>query len=341
MTVANSSEVSSGRVRFSWRERMAESPVPAITIVFVLIFIFFSFSAPNFLTFYVLSNILTFASVYGIIVVGVSFLMISGEFDLSVGAMLAVSGFVFVLSLLAGIPPLLAFVLTLISGALMGFVNGFIVVGSGIPSFIATLGTMLAYRGIAHVMGGGTATSYTPAVKPLLFSVLNAYLTPINNLTQPAGNLRVSSVWFIGVTLIMTFVLMRTRYGNWTFAVGGSPGAALAQGINLRRVKLFNFAISGFMAALASAVLFAQRSSMIELLGDGLEMTAVAACVIGGVSLSGGIGSVVGAAVGILLLSMLEQGLVLMSVPNDVFRGIVGIIIILSVVINTYVGQQE
>jgi simple sugar transport system permease protein len=341
MTAANNSEASSSRVRPTFRQRVARSPVPAITIVFVLIFIFFSFSAPNFLSFYVLSNILTFASVYGIVVVGVAFLMISGEFDLSVGAMLAVSGFVFVLTLLAGVPPLIAFVLTLISGAVLGLINGFIVVGSGIPSFIATLGTMLAYRGIAHVMGGGTATSYTPAAKPLLFPILNAYLTPINELTQPAGNLRVSSLWFIGVTLILTFVLMRTRYGNWTFGVGGNPGAALAQGINLKRVKLFNFMISGLMAGLASAVLFAQRSSVIELLGDGLELTAVAACVIGGVFLSGGVGSIVGAAVGMLLLSMLEQGLVLMSVPNDVFRGIVGVIIILSVVINTYVERLD
>jgi len=174
-----------------------------------------------------------------------------------------------------------------------------------------------------------------------LFSALNAYLAPINKLTDPAGNLRMASVWFIVAVVVLSFVLMRTRYGNWTFAVGGNPGAALAQGVNLKRVKLINFMISGLMAGLAGAVLFAQRCSMVELLGEGLELTAVAACVIGGISLSGGIGTIVGAALGMLLLSMLQQGLVLMGVPNSIFRGVVGAIIILSVAINTYIGQQE
>ena len=341
MTTANDHETSSAGGLSFWRQRLANSPVPMITFVFVLVFIFFSFSAPNFLSSYVLSNILTFASVYGIIVVGVGFLMISGEFDLSVGSVLAVSGYVFVLSLLAGVPPLIAFLLTLLAGAVMGSINGLIVVWSGIPSFIATLGTLLAYRGIAHALGKGQATSYTPEVKPFLFSALNAYLAPINKLTDPAGNLRMASLWFIAAVVIMSFVLMRTRYGNWTFAAGGNPGAALAQGVNLKRVKLINFVISGLVAGLAGAVLFAQRCSMVELLGEGLELTAVAACVIGGISLSGGIGTIVGAALGMLLLSMLQQGLVLMGVSHDIFRGVVGAIIILSVAINIYIGQQE
>jgi len=111
--------------------------------------------------------------------------------------------------------------------------------------------------------------------------------------------------------------------------------------VNLKRVKLINFVISGLMAGLAGAVLFAQRCSMVELLGEGLELTVVAACVIGGISLDGGIGTIVGAALGMLLLSMLQQGLVLMGVPNSIFRGIVGAIIILSVIASVYVGQQE
>jgi simple sugar transport system permease protein len=324
-----------------WRQKLAESPIPMIGLVLALVFIFFAFAAPNFLSFYVLSNILTFASVYGIITVGVAFLMISGEFDLSVGSMLAVSAYAFVFSLLAGVPPLFALFLTLLAGSLMGLINGVIVVSSGIPSFIATLGTLLAYRGIAHALGKGQATSYTPEVKPVLFDILNGYLAPLNQLTDPAGNVRVSSAWFILVVLVMSIVLMRTRYGNWTFAAGGNPGAANALGVNLKRVKLLNFVISGFMAGLAGAVLFAQRSSMFELLGEGLELTAVAACVIGGVALTGGTGSIVGAALGILLLSTMEQGLVLMGVPNDIFRGIVGATIIISVVINRYIGQEE
>lgn len=324
-----------------FRQRIAEYPETVTLVTLVLVFLVFSVIAPNFLGFYALSNILTFASVFGIVVIGMAFLMISGEFDLSVGSNLAVAGYVFLLSLLAGVPPVLAMLIALAVSALLGLINGLIVVSSGIPSFIATLGTLLAYRGLARVLGGAQVTSYTPETKPALFAILNGYMTPINQLFQPAGNLRVSSLWFIGLMMVMSLVLLRTRHGNWTFAVGGNPAAALAQGVNVKRVKLINFVLSGFLAGLAGVILFAQRSSMNELIGDGLELTAVAAAVIGGVPLTGGAGTIVGACLGMLLLSMLEQGLVLMGVPNEVFRGVVGAIIIVSVIANTYLGRRE
>jgi simple sugar transport system permease protein len=310
-------------------------------VTLLLVFFFFAVSAPNFLTAYALSNILTFASVFGIVVVGVAFLMISGEFDLSVGSNLAVAGFVFLLTLLAGVPPLLAMLLALLVSSVLGLINGLVVVYSGIPSFIATLGTLLAYRGVARWLGGGQVTSFTPEAKPALFTILNGYLSPINELFEPPGNFRVSSLWFIGVVVVISIVLMRTRHGNATFAVGGNRGAALAQGVSVTRLKLINFTLSGFFAGLAGVILFAQRSSMNELLGEGLELTAVAAAVIGGVSLSGGAGTIIGAALGMILLTMLEQGLVLMGVSNVVFQGIVGAIIIISVVTNNYLKRQQ
>jgi len=119
-----------------------ESPEIAAFLTLLLVFLFFAFGAPNFLTAYALSNVLTFASIYGIVVVGVAFLMISGEFDLSVGSNLAVAGYIFLLSLLAGIPPVAAMLLALGVSTLLGLINGLIVVFTGIPSFIATLGTL-------------------------------------------------------------------------------------------------------------------------------------------------------------------------------------------------------
>ena len=124
-------------------------------ISFLVLFIFFAIAADNFLTGFALANILTFASITGIVVVGVAILMIAGEFDLSVGSTFAVASYVFALSMNAGVPPVLAMVLALIISCLLGLVNGLIVTGTGIPSFIATLGTMLAYRGIARGLGGG------------------------------------------------------------------------------------------------------------------------------------------------------------------------------------------
>ncbi|MDH3674252.1 MAG: ABC transporter permease, partial [Anaerolineae bacterium] len=323
------------------RQRLAESPEIVALVTLILVFLFFAFSAPNFLTAFALSNVLTFSSVFGIVVVGVAFLMISGEFDLSVGSVLALGGFVFLLTLRAGVPPLLAMLLALGISALLGLINGLIVILLKIPSFIATLGTLLAYRGIVRALGAGQATSYTPDTKPALFAVLNGFLSPINELFEPAGNFRVSSLWFIGLVIIMSFILMRTRHGNWTFAVGGNSAAALAQAVNVTRVKLTNFTMSGFFAGLAGVILFAQRSSMNELIGVGLELTAVAAAVIGGVVLTGGSGTIIGAALGMLLLSMLEQGLVLLGVTNELFQGVVGAIIIVSVIVNVYLKRQD
>ena len=125
------------------RLRLAKSPELVALITLLLVFIFFAVSAPDFLSAYALSNILTFASVNGIVVAGIAFLMISGELDLSVGSNLAVAGFIFLLTLLAGVPPFLGMLLALVVASLLGLINGLIVVHSGIPSFIATLGTLL------------------------------------------------------------------------------------------------------------------------------------------------------------------------------------------------------
>jgi len=283
---------------------------------------------------------LSFASIMGIMTVGVALLMIAGEFDLSVGSTFAVASFVFALTMNAGVPPLLAMVVALLVSALLGLVNGLIVVGAGIPSFIATLGTMLAYRGIARAIGGGDFAKYVES-KPLLFGILNGPLELLNRLCQPAGNFRVSILWFALIVVITSIVLVRTRFGNWVFATGGHPGAALAQGVPVKRVKLAVFTLTGLLTGIASVMQFAHRTSVDPLRGEGWELIAVTACAIGGVQLSGGVGTIPGAIIGVLLLQMLEQGLVLMGVSVQIFRAVAGLILMLSVVLSTYLGRSE
>ncbi len=323
-----------------FRYRVTESPEVVTLITFLVVFVFFSFAASSFLTPFALSNILTFASVNGLIVLGVAMLMISGEFDLSVGSTLAVSGYVFALLLNAGTAPLVAVAAALVASALLGLVNGLVVTRTGIPSFITTLGTMLGYRGIARAIGGGDMASYT-GERPALFYLLNGSIDPLNSLFQPAANFRASTLWFVGLAILLTLVLMRTRYGNWTFATGGNPGAARAQGVNITRVKLTNFVLCALLAGLAGVVQFSHRYSIDPLRGEGIELLAVAASVIGGVRLTGGFGTLLGAGLGILLLAMLEQGLVLMNLPIQVFRAVAGFILVLSVAINTYLARRE
>jgi simple sugar transport system permease protein len=321
------------------RHRLSYIPEAVVLISFLLLFIFFSIFAPHFLTPLAIGNILTFASITGIIVIGVGMLMVSGEFDLSVGSNFALASYVLAISLNSGLPVILGILFALIVSTFLGFLNGIIVTRTNIPSFIATLGTMLAYRGIVRAVGGGNFASYKGADIPI-FKILNGDFTLLNNIFHVQA-FRTDIIWFILLAIIFIIILMRTRFGNWVFAVGGLPGAALAQGVNVNYVKVMCFTITGFLVAIASILQFSYRLSVDPLRGDGIEMIAVAASAIGGIRLTGGFGTILGAVLGAFLLQMLDQGLVLMSIPIQVFQACIGLIIIISVISNTYLGKSS
>ena len=321
------------------RHRLADASELVVLISFSLVFLFFSIRAENFLSLVSLTNILTIASIKGIFIVGVAMLMISGEFDLSVGSILAVATFVFALSLEGGIAPLPAFVFAMAVSAALGGINGFIVIRTGIPSFIATLGTMLAFRGIARAIGGGDFARYTGEL-PAFFSGLNGEFTFINRLAVPAGSARMGIVWFLLFTVLAAVVMRNTRFGSWVYATGGNRAAAIAQGVKTKSVIAVNYIVTGLLAGFAGIVQFASRPAVDPLRGEGWELTAVAACVIGGIWLSGGYGTIVGAAIGMLLLQMVEQGLILVGVDVQLFQATIGLILILAVISNTYLSRQ-
>jgi len=320
------------------RVRLADFPEAVAFISFVGVFLFFSIANEHFLTPISISNILTFGSITGIVVVGVAMLMVSGEFDLSVGSTFAVASYVFALTMNAGVPPVVAMVMALLFSAILGLINGVFVVYTRIPSFIATLGTMLAYRGIARAIGQGKFATYK-GEHVFLFDVLNGSVDRLNRLFTPAATFRMSIFWFAVIAIVMTFVLLRTRYGNWVYATGGNAEAARAQGVPVNFVRVNNFIIAASLAGLAGVIQFAHRTSVDPLRGAGMELIAVAAAVIGGVQLTGGYGTIFGATAGIMLIQMLEQGLVLMQVPIQVFQAFAGLTIILAVISNQYLGK--
>lgn len=306
----------------------------------ILLILYFALAADNFISGLAISNIISFAGVFGIIVVGVAMLMIGGEFDLSVGAVLAVASYVFALTLTAGVPPLLAMLISVAFGAGLGLLNGLIVVYTGIPSFIATLGTMLAYRGIARALGGGDFAKYDVSDQ-WLFQLLNGPMTRLNELFTPAANFRMSILWFALIAVIASLVMSYTRFGNWVYAVGGNRESARAQGVAVQRVKLTTFLVCGLLAAFAGVVQFSERGSVDPLRGLGWELLAVVACVLGGIPLTGGAGAVSGAVIGVFILQVLEQGLVLMGASVQVFRAIVGGILILSVMLTSWLSRTD
>ena len=342
------------------KARLANYSEVVVLISFITLFFVFVFTADNFLTLLSITNILTIASIKGIFVLGVAMLMISGEFDLSVGSTLAVGAYVFAILMEHGfilggtqlLPPglgVLALVIALIICGLLGLINGLIVTRSGIPSFIATLGTMLAFRGIARAMGNSelAKTSGNADVvrftgeAPPLFGILNGDLNFINDLAVPAGGARMAIVWFFLLVIVFVILMRFTRYGSWVYATGGNRAAALAQGVRTTRVIVWNFVITGALAGFAGVVQFTSRPAIDPARGEGWELIAVAACVIGGIWLQGGYGTIIGAAIGMLLLQMVEQGLILAGVDIQLFQATVGLILIVAVISNTWLSRAS
>ena len=325
------------------RERVSRIPELVAGTTFTLLVVYFAVFADGFLSALSISNILVFASITGIIVVGVSILMISGEFDLSVGSTLAVSAYVYtaLLNEGAGIfnSTIAAVLIALAVSAALGLINGLVVAFTGIPSFIATLGTLLAYRGLARTIGDSGRTFTYGGEHRAMFDVLNGPIGFLNELSDVGANFRLSILWFFVLVSAGSFLMKSTRYGNWVAAVGGNRQAALSQGVPVNRVLVTNFVMTGLLAGLAGVIQTSWRLSVDPLRGSGLELVVVAACVIGGVKLTGGYGTVWGAAIGILLIRVLEQGLILQGVEITVFRAVTGAFLIGAVVLNTYLAR--
>ena len=316
------------------------SALVALISVAALAGVFAILTPATLLTGVSVSNVITFSVILGIIVIGVAILMIAGEFDLSVGSTFAVVGFTYgALVTDGGVGVWLAAVIAVCVGALLGLFNGTVVVRSGNPSFIITLGTLLAFRGIARAIGGGRVVSYASEDTPFLFSMLNSGMTGLNELSSPAGNFRTSIIWFVVLAVVFGVFLHRSRFGNWIYSTGGNRDAAQAQGVPTRRVKLTAFVLVGVLVGISSIINFAERNSIDPLAGNLWELFAVAACVIGGLRLRGGFGTIAGACLGILMISLLRQGLVLVGLSIETFQAVFGFLLISIAALNQYLGR--
>lgn len=326
--------------RTSVRRLFGESPIAGPLATLLVVFILFSLFVKHFFAFRSVSGIVSAATLSGVVTIGVTLLMISGEFDLSVGALVAMGGYLYGMNTVNGGSPVLAVLLAIGVPALLGAVNGLILIWTGIPSFIVTLGTRSIYRGMAWVVSGGALLQTTK--KLAVYDVFNGRLDVINNFISGA-NFRTSFLWLLGMVILFQYILTRTRFGNHVFAAGGDPAAAAAQGVNVRRVKVINFIISGALAGLAGVLLFSQYKTVRVASGAGMELTAIAAAVVGGALLTGGAGSIWGALIGVLLISALRTGVVLLDIPfipADNFEAVVGATIVAAVILNNWLRSR-
>jgi len=302
----------------------------------VLIFIFFAVVAGDrgFLTFTGTMTYLEVAAQLGIIVVPASLLMIAREFDLSVGSVIGATGMIVVLPVVEfGWPLWISVVLAFGVALLVGFLNGYLVVRTGLPSFIITLASLYALRGatlgFTRLFTGRTQVSGLEAEGPLgtIFA-------------GEVGGVPASVFWWIGLGMLGTWVLVRTGFGNWIFGVGGDPDAARNVGVPVDRVKILLFMATSLGAALVGVISVLTVGSADVLRGELREFETIIAIVVGGTLLTGGYGSVIGPMFGAVIFGMVNQGIFFTGVNTDWFRVFLGGLILVAVLANTYIRKK-
>ncbi|MCI4663548.1 MAG: ABC transporter permease [Neomegalonema sp.] len=343
--------------------RLMKRPELGAIAGLIVVVIFFIFTARgNMFTLSGAINILTPAAQLGILAIGASMLMIGGEFDLSIGAMMAFAGMIFGACVVTlGLPLILAIPLTLICAAIIGLINGQIVIQTGLPSFIVTLALLFILEGASLVglkalTGGSTqlrgvrdatqedwlAPFFSGDAFGGLFRWLaeNGLVDTFNNGAPKVPGIPIEIVWAVGLTLVATFVLMRTQTGNWIFASGGDRKAAENSGVPVRSVKTGLFMFAACCAALVAVITVLDLGSTDPKRGFQKEFHAIIAAVIGGCLLTGGYGSAIGAFVGSVIFGMASIGLTFTKIDGDWFKVFLGGMLLLAVLFNNAVRKR-
>lgn len=295
-------------------------------IALVVLIMVVSFLNPNFFTFDNISNILRQTSVNAIIAVGMTLVILTAGIDLSVGSVLALCG-AFAASMIAfELPVLIAVCIALIGGALLGGATGFVVSKGKVQPFIATLVAMTLLRGVTMVYTDGRpiSTGFTDVADSFAwFGTGYVFGLPV-------------PIWLMAIVFAAAWYLLHhTRFGRYVYAIGGNEEATKLSGINVDRVKVGVYAIAGFLSALAGIIVTSRLSSAQPTAGAGYELDAIAAVVVGGTSLMGGSGRVMGTLVGALIIGFLNNALNLLDVSSYYQMIAKAIVILLAVLVDT------
>lgn len=268
-------------------------------------------------------NLLRQISINALIAFGMTFVILTGGIDLSVGAILALSSALTAGFIVSGMDPILAIIVGSIIGAILGMVNGLLITKGKMAPFIATLATMTIFRGLTLVYTDGN---------------------PITGLGSNYAFQLFGRGYFLGIpvpaiTMLLTFIVLwvllhKTPFGRRTYAIGGNEKAALISGIKVPRVKIMIYSLAGFMSALAGAILTSRLNSAQPTAGTSYELDAIAAVVLGGTSLSGGRGRIVGTLIGVLIIGVLNNGMNLLGVSSFYQSVVKGIVILIAVLLD-------
>jgi ribose transport system permease protein len=288
----------------------------------IVIVVFFSIASPDFLNYGNITSILFSTVVIGTLALGTTFVIITGGIDLSIGTGMALCAVISGLLIVkAGVPVPLGVLLTILFGGLIGFVNGFNVAVLGLPPFIATLAMMLVAQGLALVLSHSAPIYFD---QPGYIAISTGNIIP--------GSKFPNAVLLLALLAILSAVLLnRTVLGRYDYSIGSNEEATALSGINVRRWKIVIYTLAGLFIGLAGIFISARLGSAQPATGAGYELQAIAAVVIGGTSLSGGKGTIIGTVIGALIISVLNNGLQIMSIPQEWQNVILGIVILIAV----------
>jgi ribose/xylose/arabinose/galactoside ABC-type transport system permease subunit len=292
----------------------------AYAALLILIACFGTLAPGLFLTGTNLEAILQNSAVQCVVAIGMTFVILIGSIDLSVGSTMALVGTLAAMAT-AGIGGA-AFFLTPLLGAVVGLVNALVFVYGRIPSFVVTLGMLSAARGLTLIIGNGTPVTI-----------------PFYGLFTDVGIPPMPFFIVVGLALVASFVLLKTAFGRYVFAIGGDEDKSRMLGLPVNRVKILVFTLSGALAGLGGGILTAQIGSGSPTMGTGFELTAISAVVIGGTSLTGGRGSILGTVVGSLVMSTLANGLIIMGVSTEVQTVLTGVVLVGAVLLSIQRGK--
>ena len=298
-------------------------------MIFAVIFIFASLRYEEFFTYNFIKNLIVQNTMIGLLAFGMSFVIIAGDIDLSVGSVMALCGVI--AAKLSSQNILIVFAVTFGVGIFWGFLNGFMVAKMDIVPFIATLATMVGVRGIVHIITGSKSVSRAGCTE-MFKAIGHGELIPYVPNTI---------LIYLVVFAICMFVQRNTRYGRHNYAVGGNLPASKMMGINGTRIRILNYVLSGVMAAIAALIMTSRLGSGQYSAGDGWEMDAIASTVIGGTLLTGGVGGVKGTFFGVLILGIIKQIFNLQGNLNTWWQNIATGLILLAVVVAQSIAKNR
>ena len=302
-------------------------------LTFIVTFLIFSIFTPDHL-FLDPRNLASMAKLtpdIGVVALGIGILMIAGEFDLSIASIIPFCSYIFTQLIMSGIEPVLAFILVFPIGATFGLINGLLVVSTGLPSFIITLSTMLFWKGLLFGLSHQMPIS-------ILKYVSDSSIEKI--LVGQVGPFPVQILWFLLFAVVLGLMLHQSKFGNWIYATGSNQEAARAMGISVRTVKTVCYMIIGVLCAWVAVMQSVRLGSFAATQGIGFELKTIAAVVVGGVALTGGVGSMLGIVLGIFIIRIVENGLILLQVPVFGVELFIGVAVVVFVLLNGFVNRR-